>query len=81
MAPKRYEVSDEQWKQIKDMFVRSKTGRPHRDNRIMYNAILWIARSGAPWEDLTEHYDSYKTVYSRFCKCRDDGTLMRIFTP
>lgn len=26
-----------------------------------------------------ERYGSYKTVYSRFCKWRDDGTLLRIF--
>lgn len=79
MAPKRYEVSDEQWEQIKDMFVRAKTGRPPKDNRMMFNAILWIARSGAPWEDLPERYGPYKTVYSRFCKWRDNGTLLRIF--
>ena len=29
--------------------------------------------------DLPERFGSYKTVYSRFCKWRDDGTLYRIF--
>ena len=28
MSPRRYEISDEQWEQIKDMFPRAKTGRP-----------------------------------------------------
>ena len=39
MSPRRYEISDEQWEQIKDMFPRAKTGRPPKDNRMMFNAI------------------------------------------
>ena len=61
------------------MFPRAKTGRPPKDNRIMMNAILWLARSGAAWADIPERYGSYKTVYSRFCKRRDEGTLLHIF--
>lgn len=79
MAQKRYEISDEQWSQIENLFPVAKTGRPPIDNRIMFNAILWIARSGAPWRDLPERFGSWKTVYSRFCKWRDDGTLLTIF--
>ncbi len=43
MDVKRYELSDEQWEQIKEMFPGAKTGRPPKDNRIMMNAILWLA--------------------------------------
>ena len=35
----------------------------------MFNAILWLARSGSDWEDMP----------SRFCKWRDDGTLGAVF--
>lgn len=28
MSARRYEISDEQWEQIKDMFSKAKTGRP-----------------------------------------------------
>ena len=79
MGQKRYEISDEQWEQIKDMIQHSKIGRPPKDDRLMLNAIFWIARSGARWSDLPERFGSYKTVYSRFCKWRDAGTLYRIF--
>ncbi|WP_408673142.1 transposase, partial [Xenorhabdus szentirmaii] len=41
--------------------------------------ILWIARSGAPWRDLPDHYSLWKTVYARFCKWRDEGVLLTIF--
>lgn len=79
MAQKRYEMSEEQWMQIKDLFPVAKTGRPPIDNRLMFNAILWLARSGSAWRDLPERFGSWKTVYSRFCKWRDDGTLLKIF--
>ena len=51
MAQKRYEISDEQLSQIELLFSVAKTGRPPKDNRLMFNAILWIARSGAAWRD------------------------------
>ena len=75
MAPRRYEMSDEQWERIKDMFPKAKT----KDNRQMFNAILWLARSGSAWADIPERYGPHQTVYSRFCKWRDDGTLLSIF--
>jgi len=79
MAARRYEMSDEQWEKIKDLFPRATTGRPPKDNRLLFNAILWLARSGSAWADIPERYGPHQTVYSRFCKWRDDGTLERIF--
>ncbi|ONI37644.1 transposase [Candidatus Epulonipiscium fishelsonii] len=79
MTIKRYELTDEQWEQIKPLIKTNKMGRPPKDHRIMLNAILWIGRSGAGWEDLPERYGSWKSVYSRFCKWRDDGTFEEIF--
>ncbi|WP_177218119.1 IS5 family transposase [Paenibacillus algorifonticola] len=81
MIPRRYEITDEQWEQIKDMFPPYQTGRPSKlSNRTMFNAFLWIARSGAAWRDLPEErYGSWKTAYSRFCKWRDSGLLIAIF--
>ena len=76
---RRYEISDEQWERIKEMFPRAKTGRPGKDSRLIFNAILWIVCSGAPWRNLPERFGSWKTVYSRFCKWRDEGTLFRVF--
>lgn len=66
MAQKRYEVSDEQWNRIKDLFPIDKTGSPPIDRRLMFNAILWIARNGTTWQDVTKRFGSWKTVYSRF---------------
>lgn len=60
------------------MFPRAKTGRPPKDNRMMFNAILWVARSGAAWTDIPERYEPLQSVSNRFCKWHD-GTLENIF--
>ena len=79
MPIKRYEISDSQWNRIMHLFPTAKTGRPPKDSRMVFNAVLWIARSGSAWRDLPERYGSWKTVYSRFRKWRDDGTLQAVF--
>jgi transposase len=79
MAARRYELTDTQWDRIKDLIPRAKTGRPPKDDRMMLNTMLWLARSGAAWADIPARFGPHQTVYSRFCKWRDDGTLLRIF--
>lgn len=79
---RRYELTDQEWEQIAPLLPPEKTGkpgRPSKDNRMILNAMVWLARSGAPWRDLPERYGSWKTVYSRFRKWIDDGILDNIF--
>lgn len=77
---KRYEISDSEWERIKNLFPTPKTGRSLKwDNKTMLNAILWLARSGSAWEDIPSRYLPHQSVYSRFCKWRDDGTLEAVF--
>ena len=64
MATRRYELSDTQWDRIKDLIPRAKTGRPPKDVRMMLNAMLWLARSGAAWADIPARFGLYQTVYS-----------------
>ena len=63
MTIHRYEVTDAEWAIIEPMLPKHHKGRPQKDFRAHFNGILWIAR----------------TVYSCFCRWRDDGTLERIF--
>lgn len=77
---KRYELSDSEWERISAFFPVSKTGRPPKwDNRTMFNAILWLVRSGSAWEDIPSRYPPHQSAYSRFCKWRDDGALETVF--
>ena len=52
---------------------------PTKCSRTILHGIVWIARSGVPWRDLPERYGSWQTVYSRFRKWIEDGTLDNIF--
>lgn len=79
-AMRRYEVTDAGWEQIRDLFpVREGgPGRPARDARQMFNGVFWILWSGAPWRDVPPRYGPWETVYCRFRKWQEDGTLDRI---
>lgn len=79
---KRYELTKEQWERVKQLLPPERTGkrgRLRKDDRAMLNGMLWILRSGAQWRELPEAYGSWQSVYARFAKWRDDGTLERIF--
>jgi transposase len=80
-APRRYELTDAEWDQIRKYFPKREAGqkgRPRNDDRQMLNGILWIARSGASWSDLPERYGAWNTVYSRFVKWQREGLFQRI---
>ena len=79
---KRYELTKEQWERIEALLSPKRTGkrgRPRKDDRSMLNGMLWIARSGAQWRELPEVYGPWQSVYARFAKWRDDGTLEAVF--
>ena len=80
---RRYEVTEEEWKQIKPYIPEEiqtvRRGRPPKDSRQMLNGIFWILRSGASWRDLPERYGPWQTVYKRFVKWSKAGIFKKIF--
>ena len=74
---RRYELEDEHWDMIANLFKRKSAGRPWRDHRTIVNGILWILFSGAPWRDLPERYGPWQTAHRRFTLWRRDGTWDR----
>ncbi|MDE6454948.1 MAG: IS5 family transposase [Dysosmobacter sp.] len=79
---KRYELIKEHWNGVKQMLPPQRIGKqggPRKDDRNMFNGMLWIARSGAQWRELPEVHGPWQSVYARFAKWRDDGTLEAIF--
>src|SRR5206468_11426854 len=81
---RRHEISDEAWDQIKDLLP-GKPGDPGQtaaDNRLFINALLWIAKTGAPWRDLPEQFGKWNSVFQRFnrlCKRAVWGRILAIF--
>jgi len=75
----RHRLTDEQWKLIEDIFpTPANTGRPLRDRREIFDGILWILRTGAPWRDLPKEFGPWKTVWDLFDTWNSEGTLDEI---
>ena len=51
-------LRDDQWERLRDLVSGGREGQrgPRCDNRLFVDALLWMARSGARWRDLTERY-------------------------
>src|SRR5689334_13864873 len=58
--------------------LKPKAGRANDDHRLILNGILWILRTGAPWQDLPERYGPVGTVSGRFYRWRQAGIWQRI---
>ena len=54
-------------------------GRSAADNRLFINAVIWIARSGAPWRDLPERFGLWNSVYQRFRRWTKEGVWQAVF--
>lgn len=77
---RRHEISDEQWDAIKDL-VPGKEGDPGataKDNRLFINAIMWIAKTGAPWRDLPERFGNWNSIFQRFNRWCKNGVFTTI---
>jgi putative transposase len=78
---RRYELTDEQWNRIEKLLP----GRPgypggqSQDNRLFVNAVIWVARTGAPWRDLPARFGLSNSVFQRFNRWAKSGVWERVF--
>jgi transposase len=78
---RRHEISEEHWDRIKG-FLPGQAGDPGvtaQDNRLFVNAVLWIAKTGAPWRDLPERFGRWGSVWKRFDRWAKKGVWKRVF--
>lgn len=78
---KRYELTAEQWDKIKNFLPGKKSdpGRTGSDNKEFIEAVMWIAKTGAPWRDLPIEYGKWSTVHKRFMRWAKKGVWQMIF--
>lgn len=76
----RNELTDAEWALLEPLLPQrqGQRGRPAKDHRLILNALLWLARTGAPWRDLPDYYGSWKTVYSRFRRWQLQGVWQQL---
>jgi putative transposase len=76
-----YSICNQRWARIEPLLPGkpSDPGRTARDNRLFLDAVLWIARTGAPWPALPERFGKYNSVFQRFNRWAKRGVWERIF--
>ena len=77
------DLKDEQWTVLAPLIPKPRRradgrGRPWRDDREVLNGILWVLRTGAPWQDVPNRYPSPATCHRRFQQWVRTGVLAKI---
>ena len=75
-------LTDQQWVRIKKHLPpqNGSCGRPYiSDLRTTVEGTLWIARTGAPWRDLSESFGKWISVYQRFRRWTRAGVFDAVF--
>jgi transposase len=77
---RRHEITDEEWVAIQHLLPGQKgdPGVTAKDNRLFVNAILWIAKTGAPWRDLPERFGIWNSVFQRFNRWCNTGVFAAV---
>jgi transposase len=81
----RGDLTDTQWERLQPLLPPQRRGtgttggRPSNDHRPIINGILWILRTGAPWDDLPGRYGTRSTVSSRYYRWKRQGIWDRIY--
>ena len=47
---------------------RKKPGRPRRDDRAIFDGLIWLARTGSQWAALPRKFGPKSTVHARFTR-------------
>lgn len=77
------DLKDEQWAVLAPLIPKPRRradgrGRPWRDHREVLNGILWVLRTGAPWQDVPDRYPSPATCHRRFQQWVRTGVFRKI---
>ena len=79
--PTIWQVDDALWALLAPMLksdkTRKKPGRPRRDDRAIFDGLIWLARTGAQWSQLPREYGPKSTVHERFSEWIATGALER----
>ncbi len=80
-APTIWEVDDALWAELGPVLwvekARKKPGRPRRDDRAIFDGLIWLARTGSQWKELPRRFGPKSTVHARFAEWTASGALER----
>ena len=74
-------LRDDQWVRIEPLLPGKATdcGVTAKNNRLFVEAVLWIARTGAPWRDLPAEFGHWHRVYVRYNRWSKKGIWKAVF--
>jgi transposase len=79
--PTIWRVDDDLWTLLEPILrvdkPRKKPGRPRRDDRAIFDGLIWLARTGAQWSQLPLEFGPKSTVHERFTEWIATGALAR----
>ncbi len=79
--PTIWRVDDALWAQLEPILrctkIRAKPGRPRRDDRLIFDGLIWLARTGSQWAALPRAFGPKSTVHERCTEWVVDGKLER----
>ncbi len=72
-------VTDEQWERIQPLLPpHAREGKPRADDRRTIDAIMYVLKTGIPWNDLPEEYGDDSTANRRLIRWENEGVWKRI---
>ena len=74
------DLTDDEWKIIKEEIPKERRGGRHRsvDIREVLNAVFYVLDNGIKWRSLPHDYPKWQTVYWYFNQWSRNGTLEKI---
>ncbi len=79
--PTIWTVDDALWAELEPILridkFRTKPGRPRRDDRPIFDGLIWLARTGGQWSELPRRFGPKSTVHRRFSEWIAHGALER----
>jgi transposase len=81
------DLSDARWALIEPTLTawrkarldRRPTGQPAKvELRDVFNALLYVNRTGIPWKYLPHDFPNYGTVYAYYAAWRDEGIFTQL---
>ena len=79
----RYMFTDELWAAMEPLVEQAKRytcGQPPQlPERMFFEAVLYLTRTGIPWRDLPGEFGAWDAVYNRFRRWIASGSLAKLF--
>jgi transposase len=78
-----YDLTDAQWERIVPLLPELnqsvvRRGRPCVNLRGVVNSVLWVLRTGKPWNAMPPGYPPYQTSHRYYLRWRETGVLSDI---